>query len=94
LSVPTVSFIEQDTTAQGNWIGTYGAQGYDVIGTAAKLPSYATVKPTGQATGIWAANLDRSASAPAWQRLWTHRRLLVLALQFHCRREPDRRPDA
>src|SRR5271157_6069326 len=28
LSVPTVSFIKQDTTTQGNWIGTYGSQGY------------------------------------------------------------------
>ncbi len=48
--VPSVSFIKQDTTTQGNWIGTYGSQGYDVIGNAASLPSYATVTPAGQAS--------------------------------------------
>ncbi len=55
LSVPTVSFIKADTTTQGNWIGTYGSQGYDVIGNAASLPSYATVTPAGQTPYTWAA---------------------------------------
>jgi len=56
LSVPTVSFIKQDTTTQGTWIGTYGSQGYDVIGNAASLPSYTTVTPAGQASYTWAAS--------------------------------------
>ena len=55
-AVPTASFIKQDTTTQGNWIGTYGSQGYDVIGNAASLPSYATVTPTGQASYTWAGS--------------------------------------
>ena len=55
-AVPTASFIKQDTTTQGNWIGTYGSQGYDVIGNAASLPSYATVTPAGQASYTWAAS--------------------------------------
>ena len=55
-AVATASFIKQDTTTQGNWIGTYGSQGYDVIGNAASLPSYATVTPTGQASYTWAAS--------------------------------------
>ncbi len=55
-AVPTASFIKQDTTTQGNWIGTYGSQGYDVIGNAASLPSYATVTPAGQASCTWAAS--------------------------------------
>ena len=55
-AAPTASFIKQDTTTQGNWIGTYGSQGYDVIGNAASLPSYATVTPTGQASCTWAAD--------------------------------------
>ena len=46
-TAPTAPFIGQDTTTQGNWIGTYGSQGYDVIGNAASLPSYATVTPIG-----------------------------------------------
>ena len=56
LSGPTVSFIKQDTTTQGNWIGTYGSQGYDVIGNAASLPSYATVTPAGQTSYTWTAS--------------------------------------
>ena len=56
LSGPTASFIKQDTTTQGNWIRTYGSQGYDVIGDAASLPSYATVTPAGQASYTWAAS--------------------------------------
>jgi len=56
LVVPTASFIKQDMTTQGNWIGTYGSQGYDVIGKAASLPSYATVTPAGQASCTWAAS--------------------------------------
>ena len=50
------TFLKQDTTTQGNWIGTYGTQGYDVIGNAASLPSYATVTPAGQSTYTWAAS--------------------------------------
>jgi hypothetical protein len=44
----TATLLGQDTTTQGTWIGTYGAQGYDVIGAAAKFPSDATVTPAGQ----------------------------------------------
>ncbi len=52
---PTAVFIEQDTTTEGNWLGTYGTQGYDVIGNAAGIPSYATVTPSGETTDVWAA---------------------------------------
>ena len=55
-AVATAAFIKQDTTTQGTWIGTYGSQGYDVIGNAANLPSYDTVTPSGQASYTWAAN--------------------------------------
>ena len=27
----TARFLKQDTTTQGSWIGTYGAQGYDIV---------------------------------------------------------------
>jgi hypothetical protein len=43
----TATFLRQDATTQGTWIGSYGAQGYDVINAAAGLPSYATVTPSG-----------------------------------------------
>ena len=48
--------IDRDKTTEGNWIGTYGTQGYDVIGNAASLPSYATVTPSGQSSYTWAAS--------------------------------------
>ena len=38
---------------EGNWINTYGTQGYEVIGNATSLPSYATVTPSGQTTYTW-----------------------------------------
>ena len=52
----TAHFNGTDTTTQGNWIRTYGSQGYDVIGDAASLPSHATVTPAGQASYTWAAS--------------------------------------
>ena len=41
-----------DATTQGNWIGAYGAQGYDVIVSAISLPGYATVTPSGQSNNL------------------------------------------
>jgi hypothetical protein len=51
----TGTFIKADTTTQGNWIGTYGGQGYDIEGGAASLPSYASVKVNGASTYTWAS---------------------------------------
>ena len=53
-SVTTTAIVNRST--EGNWIGTYGAQGYDVIGDAASLPGYATVTPTGATTYVAAAS--------------------------------------
>ncbi len=55
-STATASFIKQDTSTQGKWIGTYGTQGYDVIGDATSLPSYATITPAGQSSYTWEAS--------------------------------------
>ena len=52
----SVSFLKEDTTTEGNWINTYGSQGYEVIGNATSLPSYATVTPKGQSTYTWASS--------------------------------------
>ena len=51
----SATLLKQDTTTQGNWIGTYGSQGYDVIGSSASLPSYATITPAGQSNWTWAS---------------------------------------
>ena len=43
------SLAKQDGTTQGNWIGAYGNQGYNVVGNGASYPAYATVKVSGEA---------------------------------------------
>src|SRR5262249_7919670 len=60
------TLMSSDTATQGTWIGTYGAQGYDVIGKPAGLPSYAAVTPSGAATSTWAASTTdvRALQAP------------------------------
>jgi methionine-rich copper-binding protein CopC len=52
----TASFSQTDTTTQGNWSGAYGADGYDVIGSSASLPSYATITPSNAWSWTWAAS--------------------------------------
>jgi predicted outer membrane repeat protein len=52
----TATFLKKDSTSQGNWIGTYGSDGYEVVANATKLPSYATVTPSGQSVVTWTAN--------------------------------------
>ncbi len=49
----TASFLQQDTTTRGSWIGTYGAQGYDIVSGPTSLPANDTVTPSGQATYTW-----------------------------------------
>jgi hypothetical protein len=46
----TASFLKQDATTHGSWIGTYGAQGYDIVSGPMSLPSGDTVTPSGQST--------------------------------------------
>ena len=78
---------------RGNWIGTYGTQGYDIIGNAASLPSYATVTPSGATTYTWAAS---TTDPRALQNPTGTNRIAACwyAHQLHGGCEPDRRPDA
>ena len=52
----TATFVKQDATTQGTWIGTYGTVGYDLINSSASLPSYATVTPSGQSSDTWTSS--------------------------------------
>jgi hypothetical protein len=52
----TATFIQTDTTTQGNWQSAYGADGYNVIGDSSSYPSYARVSPSGQNNYTWAAS--------------------------------------
>ena len=48
------AFVATDTTTQGNWIGVYGNQGYNVLGSGVSNPAGATVTPAGQTLYTWA----------------------------------------
>ena len=52
----SATLVNRDTTTQGNWIGTYGSQGHDVVGAGTNLSASATVTVTGAATTTWAAS--------------------------------------
>jgi hypothetical protein len=49
----TAVFVNKDTTTQGNWIGVYGTQGYNDLGSGVSNPSNATVTPAGQSLYTW-----------------------------------------
>jgi hypothetical protein len=57
-------FIKTDTTTQGNWKGTYGAEGYQIVGDSVSYPSYAQVT-AGMSTFTWEAS---SSSVRALQK--------------------------
>jgi hypothetical protein len=53
---PQATFVKTDTSTEGNWIGVYGAQGYNIIGSGSSYPSYAIVTPAGTTTTIWSTD--------------------------------------
>jgi hypothetical protein len=50
------TFLQFDTTTQGNWQGTYGADGFYVAGALAASPAYATVNTDGIPINTWQAS--------------------------------------
>jgi hypothetical protein len=52
----SATFIKRDTTTEGNWIGTYGSQGYNIIGSSVSYPSYATVTVAGATNSSFVAS--------------------------------------
>ncbi len=63
----TAAFVETNTTTSGNWVGTYGGQGYDIEGDPVELPSYASITITGVLTYTSAASTTdtRALESPA-----------------------------
>ena len=55
-SPAVAQFVRNDSTVQGNWIGTHGFDGYNVIGDTASYPGYAQVKATGQSSHTWSSS--------------------------------------
>ena len=52
----TAAFVKSDTSTQGNWIGVYGADGYDIEADQSLNPSYATPQITGASAFTWQAS--------------------------------------
>jgi len=55
-SPATASFLKADSTTQGNWHGTYGADGFSVAQDSQSLPSYSSFSIQGQQDYTWAAS--------------------------------------
>ncbi len=63
----SATFLEQDTTTEGSWIGVYGSDGYDVINNPSttnpnSLPAGVTITPAGETSYTWA---NPSTETPA-----------------------------
>ena len=52
----TAAFVTLNTTTQGNWIGVYGSNGYNVINNSVSYPTYVTVTPSGTNSTTWASS--------------------------------------
>jgi NPCBM/NEW2 domain len=57
----SASLVKHDSTTQGNWIGSYGTQGYNIFGSVSTYPSYAIVQPFGESGDTWAGTTDPRA---------------------------------
>ncbi len=52
-STSQATFVKTDSATEGNWIGVYGAQGYDIVSGPSRLPANDTITPGGQSTYTW-----------------------------------------
>lgn len=65
----SASYVKTDSSTQGNWVGVYGADGYNVINDSFSYPSYATVTATGVGTFTFS---DPSTDVRALQKASNH----------------------
>jgi hypothetical protein len=54
----TAAFVGSDRTHGGTWIGTYGGDGYNIVGGPGSYPSYAQVAVASAETWIWSASTN------------------------------------
>jgi hypothetical protein len=52
--VVSATFVTKDTVTNGNWLRTYGGDGYSIANLAANCPRYATATAFGEASYTWA----------------------------------------
>jgi ELWxxDGT repeat protein len=60
----TAAFVNSDSTTSGNWSGTYGSDGYSVIGGDTTLPTYVTMQVSGNQFYQWAPSGAADGRAP------------------------------
>ncbi len=90
----SATFLQKDTTTQGSWMGTYGAQGYDIVSGPVSLPSGDTVTPAGQSTYTWTTTssdpraLQVPSSSNRVAAVW-----YAASTSFTVARQPGRQPE-
>ena len=52
----TAQFLWTDATVQGNWMGVYGSDGYNIINDSMSLPGYAQLSQSGASSFTWASS--------------------------------------
>jgi hypothetical protein len=57
-SSASASYVKTDSTTEGNWIGSYGSQGYNIVSGPSSDPSYATVTPEAESSYTWSTTLS------------------------------------
>ena len=87
-TLTTAVFIERDSTTEGNWIGTYGTEGYDIANSGSSIPSNVTVTAGTDYPLYVAKPLNQDAGARGSSQ-WkdADRLLLVLRRKLYVRRE-------
>ena len=58
----TAAFLGADNVTKGDWIGKYGAQGFNVINDSVSYPAYAQVTASGQTATTWAATTTNTSA--------------------------------
>jgi hypothetical protein len=76
VALPKVNFAGSESVTQGNWVGKYGSDGYNIIQDSVKYPMTVAVTPTGKSDYIWhsaptdARALQRTTSAGRIAACW------------------------
>ena len=56
LQASTATLAKQDSTTEGNWIGNYGSDGYNIVGNAVSYPAYVRITPVNTWVTTWASS--------------------------------------
>lgn len=73
---PAATYLRADTLTQSQWQGTYGADGYQLVGDATNLSSYAQLSVQGAQTFNWAGSttdprgLERADGSGLFASTW------------------------